>query len=222
MPPTDWDVRFRDLLPRFAGVLRQLASRGYVKEASQGTEAIHDFYLDAWPGLQQRFDPHKGTFGAYATAAFRRFARRRMVEEAQWIRMLRSDAVDAASLERGADESYDLGLVRAAVIALDPKDRELLERRYGNPEQSEREISRDLGASRYVVRQRLARALAELAVRIDETGGVREDARVMRDVFVERKPDALVAQELGMTLPQIRAARRRVLEFFSRATGERR
>src|SRR5688572_4101425 len=72
------DIRFLDyqrLLWRMLGVL---ARRGYVVPPGDARDLIHDFYLDAWPGLTQRFDPTLGTFATYVAAAFYRFARRRI------------------------------------------------------------------------------------------------------------------------------------------------
>ena len=75
-PLTDDFRRYEALLWR---VLSALARKGYFVPPGDARDLLHDFYLEAWPGLHERFDPRLSSFGTYIAAAFYRFARRRIV-----------------------------------------------------------------------------------------------------------------------------------------------
>src|SRR5438270_1228739 len=65
-------------------VLAQLARDGFIAPPDEGRDLIHDFYLEAWPGIRERFDPKRGAFQAYVFSAFYRFGRRRIIDLQNW------------------------------------------------------------------------------------------------------------------------------------------
>jgi RNA polymerase sigma factor (sigma-70 family) len=214
---------FGSLIPEFVRVLRHLVRLGYYVEEYQGLEIVHDFYADAWSGLLASFQPEKGTFTSYARGAFSRFARRRLLREARWRQLLVPELVDAAraSDEIVATTSGELAEVRNALEALSDDERELVRLRFAEGF-SERAISQRLRITRYHVRQGLAAALARIAASIREGGELSPfDLRVSRLVFLEEKPIATVALELGVTDAAVRMASRRIIGHLANGLGAR-
>ena len=70
--------------PLLFSALARLAQQGYLAPPSEGLDLIHDFFIEAWSGLKQRFEPSKGNFSTYMFAAFARFARPRIVRSMRW------------------------------------------------------------------------------------------------------------------------------------------
>ena len=67
----------RLLWRRTAGVLLR---KGYFVTPDLARDLIHDFYVEGWPGVVERFDEELSQFSTYLSIAFYRFARRRDLE----------------------------------------------------------------------------------------------------------------------------------------------
>jgi RNA polymerase sigma factor (sigma-70 family) len=223
-PPVkgDWAQAYERLQPVLFAVLRRLARQGYLASASQGLDSVHDFFVEAWPGINERYDPAKGSLEGYVAVAFTRFVRPRLVSEARWRASLGLQRdVAAASSAAGDLESIDLDRVRQALQELDPADRDLLWTRFGASRVSERRLAAQLGTTRYKVRERVAVAVARLAGALGERGVLSEpDFRVARLLFIEGRSVAGTAAALSLSEPQVRAAQRRVVAILGRASVE--
>ena len=212
-----------DLLrPVLFAVLRRLARQGYLMNAAQGLDFVHDFFLEAWPGIANRYDPSRGSLTAYAAAAFARFVRPRLVMEARWRAVLSDD--DVASLT-SADADVAVGVdvdrVRAAMNELDASDRTVLLARFRSPKVSERTLAREAGMTRYKFRECVSIALTRLAVALGERGVLSEsDFQAARLLLVEGRSVAATAAELSLTEPQVRSARRRIIKTLAKASLE--
>ena len=149
-------------------VLGSLSRRGYFVPPDEARDVLHDFYVEAWRGLEQRFDPDYGTFSAYVAGSFYRFARRRLVEMNQWRNMLDdlSDLEESPSPTLGPADIHEereaIELVQRAVASLPRFDRQLLQAYVAADEPSERVLAATHSLTRYEVRRRLASAMAKI------------------------------------------------------------
>jgi RNA polymerase sigma factor (sigma-70 family) len=217
------DRAFQDLRPLLLAVLRRLSTQGYTHAFSDGLDCLHDFYLELWPGLQERFEPQKGTLQAYAATAFARFARRRLIRQAQWQRTLSS--LDPDSLRGSGDVGTgehslsDQERMRTALAALSAEDRDLLAGRIiGN--ESERAVATRLGWSRYQVRLRVAEVLAELAARFGESSQFSPgEVEIVRALFVDKLSVVAAAARVGVSETRARQIQKRVLDSLVHAVG---
>ncbi len=226
-----WSEAYRAYLPIFYGVLARLAKQGFVRRNSQGLEIIHDFFTEAWSDLADRFDPEQGTMSAYVTGAFARFARRRLVREAYWFRHLAADQEGAVRLVAAASMSaysagtasldpIDKARLRRAVAALPEEDQRLLLARYGHEGQSERELARQRGWTRYRVRDRLAHALVRVSCEFGDSGILNEDElAIARKLFCEGRHVREVAASFKLTEVQVRLMRTHILKAIGDAVG---
>ena len=173
---------------------------------------MHDFFVEAWPGLADRDD---------VAGAFVRFVRPRLVSEAKWAAVLADDEPLLEGAAEVALEATDLKRMLAALGELDPLDREVLLARFGSPETSERVLARQMGLGQHRFRERVALALTRLSVVLGERGALSpSNAAVAQRVFVERVSIARAAGELAMAEPQVRAARRWILQALRKASME--
>lgn len=215
-PSAEEYAQFRPLLFR---ALALLSRQGYGADADEGIEIIHDFFLEAWPGLRERHDAAKAAFSTYVFAAFVRFARPRIVRMQRWNeRLLRLDPSELESLPAVKDEAFDAlekESVRNAFRSLSSEDRALLNT-WVHSAPSERRIATKLGMSRYQFRRQLVAALARLAARMGERVGSSEnDWRVAKALWDEQRTVADTAAALGMSTTQVRLARQRVFEILA-------
>jgi DNA-directed RNA polymerase specialized sigma24 family protein len=214
---------YERLRPVLFGVLRRLVRQGYVASVGQGLDFVHDFFVEAWPGITERFDPAQGSLEAYVAGAFARFVRPRLVREARWAAALEVDPVGWGGpiAESDPARAIDIARVRQALAALDASDRTLLLARFGQVPISERVLAARLSTTRHRVREQLALALARLAVVLGERGVLPEpDFRVARLLFIDECSIPAAAARLSLTEPQVRAARRRLLTALGRASVE--
>lgn len=221
---TDWTSAYETLKPVFFRVLWRLAQQGYVSDAGQGMDLIHDFFAEAWPGLAKRYDASIASLKVYSAAAFARFARPRLVREVRWRQMLGHDEIDEIPVQAS---SYDLNLsidwdrVRSAVAQLDSGDRRVLAARFGSDSISERQLARDAGTTRYRYREKVATALARFAAVLGDPGAMEsEDFNIVRLIFGAGQSIDQVAVELSLSAREIRAARRRILRTLAIAAME--
>lgn len=217
-PSPEEYAKYRPLLFR---TLVSLARRDYEIPADEGLELIHEFFLDAWPGLQQRYDPAKGAFSTYIFGAFLRFARPRILSARNWHeRFVGWDpsALDNVSAQNDqADAGLDSQAVRGALASLSPADRALLDQWLARGT-SERRVAKATGLSRYKTRQGLVAALTRLAtVMGQQVGASGSDWRIAIALWAEGRSVADTAATLGVSTAHVRHARRRVFDFLAKA-----
>ena len=142
------------------------------------------------------------------------------MKEAKWAALLDDEpALDPATdaMPNGAE----LASILSSLEELDRFDRDVLLARFGSPETSERALASQAGLSPYRFQERVALALMRLAVLMGERGtATPATLAVARRVFVEGTSITCTAAELGMTEPQVRAVRRRILQALGKASIE--
>jgi RNA polymerase sigma factor (sigma-70 family) len=192
---------YEEYTPLLLSAVAALARKGFDINPGEGLEVVHDFYLEALPGLLERYDASRARFSTYLYGAFLRFARPRIVRSLRWKRLLvpLDDAIEYAIAfdERPSQESQQS--VAAALERLPKPLRDVLEARLAQ-HQSERQIAKGLGVSRYVVRQRLAEALGRVAIVIGHAETIREDLRPFAiRLWRDEVPLMALAGELGLS-----------------------
>jgi len=214
---------------KLLATLGRMAAAGYPVAPGDGLELVHDFFVEAWPGLQARYDPTKGTFVSYLLGAFVRFVRPRIVRSAKWRESLLPPEDIARAAERAGsrteqEEVRDLALVRKALETLLPLQRAVLEERVGFG-RSEREVARAFNLSRYKLRETCIEALGRLAVAIDEPGVIgTADWPLARTLWGGESSLLEATAALGLDREQARTARQRIFDSISAAlmaTGAR-
>jgi hypothetical protein len=189
-------------------------------DAIQGIDLVHDFFVEVWPAVERNYRADRGSLRGYAIRAFVHFARPRLIREARWVQSLTADPAPAMAAAGDGEESMDLHRVHAALNDMSAEDRTLLRRRFAQEQISERGLAREMGLSRSKLRERIAGALARLAVAVGETEMLAgRDLRVARALFAENRSIEGAAIELRMTETQVRAAQRRVLSALVRAAS---
>lgn len=194
------------------GALAKLAAQGFVAQPTDAADLVHDFFVEAWPGIAHRFNPQQASFPTYMYAAFVRFARPRIVRLQRQRGALLDpaeliDLADATAATPGPEHDLDLRRVRECIAALPASQRNLLDRWLNASRSSEREVARDIGVSRYEMRQRLIEALGQVSTALGALSGVGD---VDRDVALAIWRDGLTVREtaarLGLTPKQVRNA----------------
>jgi DNA-directed RNA polymerase specialized sigma24 family protein len=202
-----------------------MAQGGYDVPPSDGLAIVHDFFLEAWPGLRDRYDPSKGAVSSYVIGAFVRFARPRIVRNAKWRQHLLPPEELSAALDRTSradlpDAAIDASIVRRALDTLSPGLRWVLADRLAAGH-SEREVAMRFEVSRYKLREACAEALGRLAVAIGEPGAISaEEWPIVRALWSEESTLPEVAERLGLTHEQAKRARQRVLDQLAAAIAE--
>jgi hypothetical protein len=201
--------------------LRRLTRQGYVANAAQGLDLVHDFFAEAWPAILERYDPARGPLDRYAAAAFVRFVRPRLVREARWAAALSDEGPLVDSAQKPMSDPLEPRLVLAALEELDRVDRDVLLARFGAPDTPERVLARHAGLRRYRFRERLAKGLTRLSVILEERGALPPSAAaVARQVFEEGVPVSRAAGDLAMAESEVRAIRERILHGLGKAAFE--
>lgn len=142
-----------------------LAKAGLVAPPDEARDVVHDFYVEAWPGVQRRHDPSRSAFDTYLYAAFYRFARQRLIQMRHWRQPLVGlEAAEAVRDDRpGPEDSLQhrqlIARVRRVLDALQEPDRSLLLAYAGDAGESERSLAMRFGLTRHAVRLALARAV---------------------------------------------------------------
>lgn len=216
VPSADEYGRYRPLL--FRG-LASLARQGYELAADEGLELVHDFFIEVWSGLHERYEPSKGAFSTYVFGAFLRFARPRIVKSRRWRERL--VALEPRELdELGApgpdkDRQAETDSLRRGLACLPDEDLKFLVR-WLAVGSSERQLAKAVRLSRYRVRERLVGVLARLAVVMDERIGQSEnDWRVAKLLWGEERTVTETAILLGLTPTQVKLARQRVRDVLA-------
>lgn len=206
--------------PLLLKALRDLSKQGYAVPPGDGLDLIHDFFADAWPGLEARFDRRKAKFTTYLFGAFLQFARPRIVKARHWQRSLaplEDVAVESESAFPESHQEFDLQLVTKAFKELPGYDQAVLNLLLVD-RLSFRDAARRLECSRYRFRIHAGEALARLSLQMGEPGRIaQEDWSLAREIWGHGRSLSAAAEVLKMTLPQATAARRRIVEQCSAA-----
>jgi RNA polymerase sigma factor (sigma-70 family) len=220
---------YREYRGLLFGALARLAAQGFVAQPADSDDLVHDFFVEAWPGIERRFDRQQASFVTYMYAAFVRFARPRIVRlQRQRGVLVAPDELlhlaDALGSVPGPEEeeNLDLSRVRDAIASLPAPRRALLDLWLNASRSSEREVARKLGISRYELRKRLIETLGQIATVLGALSGFEG---IDRDVAFAVWRDGLTVHEaaarLGVTPQKIRNAygrnQERVRQSLSRA-----
>jgi RNA polymerase sigma factor (sigma-70 family) len=202
-------------------VLGALARRGYVAQPADANDIIHDFFVDEWPLVEKHYDPSRGPFERYLFAAFYRFGRRRIARaHSQQRRMVEmSSALSLSSADTPAEELVEAGAraaeMREALARLPDTQRVVLQNYLSDASGNEREMARQLGITRYRLRETMADAMGRLATELNTLEP--EDAldrRVATALWRDGKGVSETAAELGLSIPEVHVVRKRTVQHL--------
>jgi RNA polymerase sigma factor (sigma-70 family) len=217
--------RYRPLL---LSALAKLATRGFATIPDDGMDLIQDFFVDAWGPVVARYDSRQAKFETYLYACFVNYARPRIIRLSRWRQMLMPpDALaEAASGDLRSvteDETLpDRTLIRHAVSALPPVERDILAAYVSGDAGSERQLAARFGLTRYRLRLSLSNALGRLAVALNERGsfGNREWA-VLAELWHNARTVRETAGVLRLPVSDVQAMRTRWFARLAAAVGTR-
>ena len=214
------ELAYNRLTPVFFVALSRLAKQGFVVSPSDGLDLIHDFFAEAWSGLESHFRPEKGSFDGYAYGAFVHFARPRIVKLSRWRQSLTSeevlDALPGQPLE--AASSLDQQTIRRAIRELPDLEQHLFRRFVYSDFASERALAKEFEISRYRLHEILVEALGRVAVALDRPTGISSaDWEVALALWRDCRTIREAASVLGLTTHQVRRANLRNIEFIAEA-----
>lgn len=205
--------QYERLLWRVLGVL---VRSGYFVPPQDARDLLHDFYIDAWAGVRERFDPDLSSFATYLSAAFYRFARRRIVSLESWRHRL-VDVEEAGGLPSAApsppeqlEHTEQLDAVKRALGRLPSLEREMLYAYMADHPLAERELAQHAGLSRYAVRELLTNAVGRLATELKATASDSTDALVAFYLWKDDRTPRQVASLLGLSVNEVQSSRARV------------
>jgi RNA polymerase sigma factor (sigma-70 family) len=214
---------YQSWTPLLLSALGRLRRSGYPLDLAEGMDLVHDFYVEAVPGLLARYEPERAQFSTYLYGAFLHFARPRIVRELRWKGMLTDldelppewmpisePALVDPNVSSDSDELIDT--IGRQFASLPSSLRAVVTVRILDG-LSEREAARRLKLSRYSVRQRTAEALGRLAVGIGEDHRIGSEFRPLAlRVWRDGKSLMRAAGELGLSRAKARANYRRLLD----------
>ena len=219
---------FEVYIPLFWRVLAELAADGYVAPPNEVGDLIQEFYAGHWEGVRRNYDPRRGSFRAYLSRAFYRFARREILRQQAWRKQLADTrildlragpALDPAEAAARGDE---LRAIREALGRLPRPQRDLL-LEFLTPERlSERDLARKHGLTRHRVREALTNALGRVATEFerDLLRGT-ADGRVALALWDQGWSVGDTAARLGLEVAEVRAVRRRMFQRLVALLRER-
>jgi RNA polymerase sigma factor (sigma-70 family) len=218
-PLEDLGAAYRAYRPLLFGALAALARRGVAVPFDEGLGLVHDFFIDGYPVVLERYDARIAKFTTFLYAAFTRYARPRILRLARIRQALVGDdlverAAGGAELDPATE--IDRATMRAALARVSADDRELLQSKFGEG-LSERAIAERAGVTRQRIRQRLLEALGRLVVELGERPDLSSDDLIAaRAVWTEDRSLDEAAAILGKTTEQVRRAVSRVLAGLAR------
>lgn len=197
--------------------LSGLARTGYPAPPDEGMDLIHDFYIQAWPGVSARYDASRASFETYLFGCFVRFARPRIAR----LMRLRETLMGPAEMEAAAQvarvpvpdssDAVDIPAVRAAMSALPPDGRALLDAYLDDAAPSERVLASRFATTRYAVRSKLADTLGLVAVRLGAANGLGEpDRAVALALWADQRSPRQAAALLGMSTDDVQTTKIRL------------
>jgi RNA polymerase sigma factor (sigma-70 family) len=212
------ELAYPRLRALFFAALGKLARNGFVVSPDDGMDLIHDFFAEAWAGLEKHFDSSKGSFESYAYGAFVRFARPRIVRLKRWQNsLIGAEELESFPSDAGVEmEGADQDRVRQALAKLPEGEREILRRYVYSEYSSERVFAKELGISRYRLRGILIDALGRLAVSFDRPSEIAEqDWKVAGALWRDCRTIQEASAVLEMTPQQVRSAYSRNVRFLA-------
>jgi RNA polymerase sigma factor (sigma-70 family) len=195
-------------------VFAALARSGYAVPPSDARDLLHDFYLDAWQGLNERFDPKLGSFAGYIAAAFFRFARRRILKMESIARRTVDFDAAVAELTSGttppeileSDERHQA--VNVALKALTPLEQAVLEDYLSVSGQSERQLAQRHRLTRYGVREVLADSVGKVATHLGRIGSAsKTEENIVELMWKYGQSAREVAAYLDIPVAEVQAIR---------------
>jgi DNA-directed RNA polymerase specialized sigma24 family protein len=195
---------YESCTPLLLSAMSRLIRSGYRIDPSLGLDLIHDFYLEALPGLFTRYESGRGRFSTYLYGAFLRFARPRIIRNMRWSGVVAD--LDRYPAPAAADDvgfsSGDISISVTALAQMPAIPRAVLKARIVDG-LSERETARHLELSRYLVRQHTAEGLGRLAIALGQDERIPDDVRPLA-IRLWRDEQTLMqaARDLGWTRPQ--------------------
>jgi DNA-directed RNA polymerase specialized sigma24 family protein len=214
---------YQKFRPLMMTAFSHLAHQGYAAPPADGLELVHDFFIEAWDGLVDRYDESHAKFETYLFAAFVRFARPRIVKNLRWTRELfppdEIEKTHDALLDMhavGQEHALDVRVMESALSSLASSDRELLATRFAEG-LSEKDASRRLGMSRYYFREACVGALTRLAARLNEPGPIgARDWQIASALWVEGRTVPDIAESFEISPSRVKAVRERLLRLIAR------
>lgn len=161
---------YRGYLRLLLWATARLVRQGWPIRPDEALDLVHDFFIDAWPGVKSRFDPRRGRFEPYLYRAYVFYTRRRL-DRFRRLRQRTSDVLEARSLAREAKAEEDCELTRVVeceLAKLPESSRDVLQAYLEPCAGSERALASQLGMTRYRVRELLTSALGSLALAVSE------------------------------------------------------
>lgn len=197
-------------------VLAALSRAGYFVPPQDARDLVHDFYLEEWAGVVQRYDSTLSQFATYVSAAFYRFARRRILKLQRW-RQRTVELEETVELGSPADlpeqmveRREQLGLIRTALGNLPALERAIIYDFLTSGEPNERALAQQHSMTRYRLRETLASGLGRLLVELSgDSAPSTIDARVAKGLWLDGQSPRRVAAMLGITTPEVNVARLR-------------
>lgn len=212
-PPRSLDAAYKAYRPLLFAALARLGKSGIEIPFGDGLDLVHDFFIEDYSALRERFDPDRGQFTTYLFAAFSRFARSRVLRAAR----LRTFLPELEPPDSTVSETeFDASRVQVALNALDANTRALL-LEYFDQGTSERTLATNRNVSRHRIREDLVDALGALVVALGDRGprGSR-DWQFARAFWGERRSLEDAAATAGMTYAQGHRVRSRLLAEFKK------
>jgi RNA polymerase sigma factor (sigma-70 family) len=217
----DVGLAYTTLRPVLMKALAHLARQGFAARPEEAMDLIHDFFVSEYPGLVQRFNARLSAFQTYAVRAFVFFSRRRIVKMQQW----RSTLVDVHELSHlliappaQPYSEIDFRALADALNLLPAQQRDILRCYLSLDSPSERKVATEMNLTRYTVRESIAEALAQIAIRLGERGPIdSDDWPVAVSLWRDRRSIQRTAQHLHQAVPQVHAARQRILNLLAGA-----
>ena len=224
IPSPTAGIRSEDYLtyrPYLFRVLGRLARDGYAVPPDDGLDLVHDFFVEAWSGVVERYDSEKAQFPTYLHLSFASFARPRIVKLTRW-RTTLIDPHDFPRLhgptefaEPYQERSSDAFLVEAAVKSMARQDR-IIFNFYIQGTGSERQIAHRLGITRYRLRSKLADLFGSVAVKLGDLSAFPEpDLAIVVALWRDHRTAKEAASYLKLTVPEIQAVRTRMFRLLS-------
>jgi RNA polymerase sigma factor (sigma-70 family) len=222
MRPQNQDEDFVHYQQLLWGVLSTLSRRGYFVPPDDARDVLHDFYVEAWRGVNDRFDPAKASFRTYVANSFYLFARRRLVQMNHWRRLVVDLEVDEAT-QRPSDEAEPedrleleqrLSSLESIVQKLPDFDQKLLCEYLTSDRASERRIAEAHALTRYQTRKILASAVGRIALLLQQTDGSSQEAKIATQLWLEGRSAKEAAHFLGLSIDIVQKQRSRLASSF--------
>ena len=193
----DLEAAYMTLRPAMYRALGRLARQGFIISPTDLQDMIHDFFVEAWPGLALRYNPALSSFEAYAYGAFVQFVRPKVIR----LHRLQHDLTEPALLQSipggdtpEAELSHDRDLLLRAIKGLPDLLGQVLTS-YCYAGESERALARKMQLSRYKLRELLIDALGRVVVALDRPEAIPEsDWTVAKAVWLDQRS---VWEEIG-------------------------